>query len=220
VWKHSEFKSWFSPYSLFPYLKNHIISRQDKTHTALCPDPLFQKSIILGFGKDYPMPGNKFFYLFLVVLLLSACKKQNNGDRIILKLGHQANDDNVWHLSVQYFAYVVDSLSKGEIEVRIFPNEQLGKELDMIRSIEAGIDDMTITGESMQNWIEEAAFCGMPYLIRDLDHLNQVVDGPIGDQIAEKMVEKKIFNFYDVFDSIAHCREIGLEAFLKELETL
>jgi len=39
-------------------------------------------------------------------------------------------------------------------------------------------------------------------------------------KILEKMVEKKIFNFYDVFDSISHCREIGLEAFLKELDTL
>jgi len=40
------------------------------------------------------------------------------------------------------------------------------------------------------------------------------------DKIVEKMVEKKVINFYDVFDSISHCREIGLEAFLKELDTL
>ena len=39
-------------------------------------------------------------------------------------------------------------------------------------------------------------------------------------KILERMMEKKIFNFYDVFDSISHCREIGLEAFYKELETL
>ncbi len=39
-------------------------------------------------------------------------------------------------------------------------------------------------------------------------------------QILEKMVEKKIFNFYDVFDSLSHCREIGLDAFYKELDSL
>ena len=39
-------------------------------------------------------------------------------------------------------------------------------------------------------------------------------------QILEKMVEKRIFNFYDVFDSISHCREVGLEAFYKELDSL
>jgi flagellar protein FlaI len=38
--------------------------------------------------------------------------------------------------------------------------------------------------------------------------------------ILQKMMEKRIFNFYDVFDSISHCREIGLEAFYKELDSL
>ncbi len=39
-------------------------------------------------------------------------------------------------------------------------------------------------------------------------------------KILDKMVEKKIFNFYDVYDSISRCREIGLEQFLKELNAL
>ncbi|NDB90557.1 MAG: flagellar protein FlaI [Nitrosopumilaceae archaeon] len=39
-------------------------------------------------------------------------------------------------------------------------------------------------------------------------------------KIIEKMIEKKIFNFYDVFDSMVHCKEVGLEAFMKELEAL
>jgi flagellar protein FlaI len=38
--------------------------------------------------------------------------------------------------------------------------------------------------------------------------------------ILKKMMEKRIFNFYDVFDSISHCREIGLDAFYKELDSL
>lgn len=39
-------------------------------------------------------------------------------------------------------------------------------------------------------------------------------------KILDKMIEKKIFNFYDVFDSISRCREIGLVEFMKELEAL
>jgi flagellar protein FlaI len=39
-------------------------------------------------------------------------------------------------------------------------------------------------------------------------------------KILQRMTEKRIFNFYDVFDSISHCREIGLDAFYKELESL
>src|SRR5579872_790817 len=39
-------------------------------------------------------------------------------------------------------------------------------------------------------------------------------------KILDKMIEKKIFNFYDVYDSISRCREIGLEQFMKELIAL
>ena len=36
--------------------------------------------------------------------------------------------------------------------------------------------------------------------------------------ILEKMLEKKIFNYYDVFNAISHCNEVGLDEYLKELE--
>lgn len=130
-----------------------------------------------------------FLFLSFTAMVFLSCTPDERRAEVILKLGHNANDQDIWHRSVVYFAHLVDSLSEGEIEVRLYPSEQLGKELDMIRSIEAGIDDMTITGESMQNWAEITAFSGMPYLIRDLDHLKEVVEGPIGDKIADEMVE-------------------------------
>lgn len=37
-------------------------------------------------------------------------------------------------------------------------------------------------------------------------------------KILEKMLEKKIFNYYDVFNAISHCREVGLEEYLRELD--
>ena len=129
-------------------------------------------------------------FLIFILLLFQSCEPDKKEAEVILKLGHTANEENIWHQSVVYFSQLVDSLSDGQIAVRLYASEQLGKELDMIRSIEAGIDDMTITGESMQNWTEITAFCGMPYLIRDFDHLKQVVNGPVGEKIATKMKEE------------------------------
>ncbi len=86
------------------------------------------------------------------------------------------------------FKELVEDLSEGKIEVRVFPAEQLGKERDMIRSIKAGIVDMTTTGESMQNWSNITAFCAVPYLIKNSDHLKKVVDGQIGKQISTAMI--------------------------------
>ena len=131
-----------------------------------------------------------FIFFFYSLFLFSSCGPKEEQPQVILKLGHNANEQDIWHKSVVHFSRLVDSLSGGEIEVRIYPSEQLGKELDLIRSIEAGIDDMTVTGETMQNWAEITAFSGMPYLIRDFDHLQEVVEGPVGAQIAEEMIEK------------------------------
>jgi TRAP-type transport system periplasmic protein len=127
-------------------------------------------------------------YIIILISLIGACQKPGGGPEYIIKFGHQANEQDVWHKSALYFARIVDSLSEGRIEVRVYPSEQLGGELDMIRSIRAGIVEMTITGESMQNWAGITAFLAIPYLIRDPDHLRMVVGGEIGREIDREMI--------------------------------
>jgi TRAP-type transport system periplasmic protein len=131
--------------------------------------------------------------LYVVVMLLlifTSCRKTYERPEYIFRLGHQGNERDIWHKSALHFTHALDSLSNGRIEVRIHPAEQLGAELDMIRSIRAGIVEMTITGESMQNWSGITALLAVPYLIRDSEHLKRVVEGEIGDEIAAEMIKK------------------------------
>lgn len=126
--------------------------------------------------------------ILFFLTILGSCKKAQDGPEFILRFGHQANEQDVWHRSALHFARTLDSLSEGRIETLIYPSEQLGGELDMIRSIRAGIVEMTITAESMQNWAGITTFLAVPYLIRDSDHLRLVVEGEIGDEIAAEMI--------------------------------
>ena len=132
--------------------------------------------------KYYLIP----IYILLTISLFTACTKSNS--RVILRFGHQANESDIWHKSALKFKECAEELSHGEIEVRVYPSEQLGKERDLIRSIQAGIVDMTTTGESMQNWAPITAFCAIPYLIKDSEHLKKVVEGPVGEKIAIDMI--------------------------------
>lgn len=129
-----------------------------------------------------------YIYIILYAIILCSCGSGREDPEYIFRFGHQANEQDVWHKSALYFAHALDSLSDGRIEVRIYPSEQLGGELDMIRSIRAGIVEMTITAESMQNWAGITAFLAIPYLIRDSDHLRQVVEGDTGRKIEEEMI--------------------------------
>jgi tripartite ATP-independent transporter DctP family solute receptor len=108
----------------------------------------------------------------------------------VLKFGHLANEQNPWHLAALRFKEVVEQRSNGRIRVDVFPSEQLGNEMDTVTGIQAGTAHMTITGESLQNWAPLAALLGVPYAIRDLEHLDKVAQGAIGDQIEAQIIEK------------------------------
>ena len=107
-----------------------------------------------------------------------------------LKFGHLANEENVWHKAAMKFAEEVGKRTNGAVEVKVFPNEQLGKETDLIKGIQLGTVDFTITGESLQNWAPAAALLAVPYAIRDLAHMDLVAGGPIGAKIAATIEEK------------------------------
>ena len=105
-------------------------------------------------------------------------------------MGHVANTDHTWHKAFVYFSEIVNERSNGKIVVEVFPNEQLGKELELIRSIKTGIADMTITGGSLQNWTEIVAFSDIPFVFRDSVHMKKLVDGPLGKEMERRILEE------------------------------
>ncbi|QJQ96017.1 MULTISPECIES: TRAP transporter substrate-binding protein [Halomonadaceae] len=109
---------------------------------------------------------------------------------VTLRFGHLANEQNIWHQAAERFQEQVEENSEGRIEVQLFPNEQLGNEMDVINSIQLGTADMTITGESLQNWAPKAAMMAVPYAFRDSDHLRQAVEGEIGEEIEAQITER------------------------------
>ena len=107
-----------------------------------------------------------------------------------LKLGHLANEDNSWHKASVRFGEELSALTDGRIAVEVYPNESLGKEIDLINGMQLGTVDMTITGESLQNWAPMAALLGIPYAIKSQAHLDEVATGEIGAQIEAQIIEK------------------------------
>ncbi|CUH80860.1 TRAP transporter substrate-binding protein [Tropicibacter naphthalenivorans] len=107
-----------------------------------------------------------------------------------LKLGHLANEDNPWHKASVKFGEELSALTDGRIAVEVFPNESLGKEIDLINGMQLGTVDMTITGESLQNWAPMAALLAVPYAYKSIEHMDEVASGEIGDQIKAQIIEK------------------------------
>jgi tripartite ATP-independent transporter DctP family solute receptor len=107
-----------------------------------------------------------------------------------LKLGHPANEDNIWHKASMKFAEEVEALTEGRIAVEVYPNETLGKEMDVINGMQLGTADMTITGESLQNYAPMAALLAIPYGYETLEDMDAVAGGELGEKIEQQIIEK------------------------------
>jgi len=89
-----------------------------------------------------------------------------------------------------HFDSLLNIRTDGKVRVTVYANEQIGKEAEVIRSIMAGIVDMTITAGTLQNWTEVAAFTDMPFLLRDTDHLLALANSDIGKYLKQTILEQ------------------------------
>lgn len=119
-----------------------------------------------------------------------ACSGALYAADITLKLGHLANEDNSWHKGSLKFAEEVKALTKGTVEVKVFANDALGKEMDLINGMQLGTADMLITGESLQNWAPKAALLAVPYAFKNMAEMDKAVNGPLGEEIKKDIIDK------------------------------
>ena len=68
--------------------------------------------------------------------------------KVTLTLGHLAYEQNPWHLASVKFAEEVSKRTNGEAQIKVFPNEQLGKETDLIKGIQLGTVDLILKNGS------------------------------------------------------------------------
>lgn len=107
-----------------------------------------------------------------------------------LKLGHLANEQNSWHKASLRFAEEVAARTGGRIAVEVYPNDSLGREIDLINGMQLGTVEMTITGESLQNWAPMASLLALPYAYETLEEMDEVASGEIGDRIEAQVIER------------------------------
>ncbi|MDT8902909.1 DctP family TRAP transporter solute-binding subunit [Anaeroselena agilis] len=136
--------------------------------------------------------------LCLATLLAAGCgggdaKKEQAkpAEKVVLKFGHLADEKNTWHLGALKFKELVEKNSNGRLEVKVYPNEQLGKEKDLVTSIQTGTADIGIFGETLTTFgANKTMMMATPYLLRDAAHLHKVAGGEIGKEIEKQVLDK------------------------------
>ena len=131
-----------------------------------------------------------FLYYTLLLVLFYSCKQKAEEPEFLFRTALLVNEDHTWYKAFDYFKQILAERSNGRIEVQLYPSEQLAKEIEAIRLIQAEVIDMTTTGSTLTNWFEVAAFCEMPYLVKDTADMNRYINGSLGKLIETEMISK------------------------------
>ena len=108
-----------------------------------------------------------------------------------LKLGHVLPPAHNWHVAATGFADEAKAATQGRVEIKVFPNSQLGTETAMIEGLQLGTVEMgLIGGASFQNIEPKLGLEGLPYAFRDHQHAYRVFDGEAGMRLFG-LLEKK-----------------------------
>jgi tripartite ATP-independent transporter DctP family solute receptor len=133
----------------------------------------------------------RFFGLSLALCLAVLLLPGASFAKVTLKLGHTGAPNHHYHLTCEKFAEAVKQKSNGEIEIKIFPSDQLGNQRQLVEGAQLGTVDMVLTSDSqLSSFIDAYGVLNLPFLFRDVDHVAKAMDGAVGDSFSKESEKK------------------------------
>ncbi|MCP3448193.1 TRAP transporter substrate-binding protein [Bradyrhizobium sp. CCGUVB14] len=86
--------------------------------------------------------------------------------------------------ALRYMGALIAERTGGRHEVKVFHSRQLGEEKETIEQTRAGAIDLNRTNVALiGNFVPAMNVLAMPFLFRSIEHMQRVLDGPIGNEI-------------------------------------
>lgn len=111
--------------------------------------------------------------------------------KTVMNLGWATPVDSSNGVFAEKFAERLKELSNGDIEVRLRPSAQIATEDDAVKAMQLGtVDGYLVTNNNISPHFGLADVFVLPYIFRDYDHAQAVLDGEVGDYVKKKFHEK------------------------------
>jgi tripartite ATP-independent transporter DctP family solute receptor len=119
----------------------------------------------------------------LVVALLLAAVSTGAAAREFRAADTQ-NEDYPTVQALRFMGSLIEQQTGGRLQIRIFHSRQLGEEKETIEQTRAGAIDLNRTNVALiGTFVPAMNVLAMPFLFRSIEHLQKVLDGPIGEEI-------------------------------------
>jgi tripartite ATP-independent transporter DctP family solute receptor len=117
-----------------------------------------------------------------------------------VSLGAMAQEKMVWKASdvhpigyptveaIQRMGKKLEAATNGRISIQMFPSMQLGGEKEMIEQAQVGaLQIARISVGAMGPVVDDLNVFNMPFVFRDEQHMRKVIDGPIGQELLDRV---------------------------------
>lgn len=141
------------------------------------------------------------FILLLFVVFATGCmngnstSNQDEGGSGTTKLSfaYELPTEHPWGIGAEKFKEIVEEKTNGEIEIEIHGNGSLaGSGAEIQEGIQIGTIDMGITSTPLAQINPYVQIFNLPYIFEDRENAWDILDGPIGDQVGNKVEEHNI----------------------------
>ena len=100
--------------------------------------------------------------------------------------------------AAKLFAELVKEKSGGQLTVKLYPSAQLGNDRELAEALMIGSVDLVVGGTAPIGWyLPQYGAIEAPFSFRDYEHLDNVLKGEIGGEIADAFLEQKGIRILD-----------------------
>ena len=109
--------------------------------------------------------------------------------KVELKLASMTPTSHTYNQGAAKFVELVKQRSNGRIDIKIYPEGQLGKgERELLEAIQQGTIDVYVGSTApLSGFSATMGILDLPFLFRDYAHVDTVLDGPIGRQLMDEI---------------------------------
>lgn len=127
----------------------------------------------------------------LFILMLAAAMTISSGAAMAamkIRLGVVTKPGSAQNIAAEKFKELIEQRSNGEIKVQIFHSASLGNETEILQQVQLNTIQMAIvTGGPFDTFDPMARVVNYPFLFKDNEQADQILDGPLGAEILKSL---------------------------------
>ncbi|MCF8431378.1 MAG: DctP family TRAP transporter solute-binding subunit, partial [Melioribacteraceae bacterium] len=126
-----------------------------------------------------------FAILLLATITIAAGCSQKSSVRK-LKIGHGLDQTHPVHKAMMFLAERTAEKSNGQIQITVYPSQQLGTERECLELLQIGSLGMTkVSSSVLEGFAPSFKVFSLPYIFRDDEHKFKFFESELGQQLLQ-----------------------------------